>query len=294
MINITIPEINITVEKHSFEKIPDNTSGVYCLYNEEDKLLYIGKTRDLKRRAKEHFSGYSNMGDYSHNFYKCSCIYVISELDMDIYETYMINTLKPALNIEKVITYSIEDSIERYKRDTEVVLIKKSTNIRPLKDVKPLKSIDKIEQIKDFLKSKSKRNFLFFLIGVSTGLIGEVLIRLRVSDVNNLEFIKVGIKKYPISEELGKYIKTYIQDKNPDDYLFQSRNGKNKPITRGMATVFLREASEAIGMKTPISLLTLRRTFAYFHYKEYKDLEYLKSLLGHQEIGQTLKMLGRL
>ena len=65
-------------------------------YVENDKIIYIGKTVNLRRRIQEHskeekFKKHSDALVY---YFKCA-----SEADMTIYEIYYIYKYKPELNL---------------------------------------------------------------------------------------------------------------------------------------------------------------------------------------------------
>lgn len=108
LILINQPDIDFTFNCQDYKNYLTyikNKSGLYLIYNKEDELLYIGKAKNLYSRIISHLNGSSNLKDIYHNFYKVKMIFVNDPLYRELYETYMINTLKPLLNVEKVITY---------------------------------------------------------------------------------------------------------------------------------------------------------------------------------------------
>ena len=46
-----------------------------------------------------------------------------------------------------------------------------------------------------------------------------------------------------------------------DEYVFKSREGENKPITRQQVLNILKEAAEAVGIKENVGTHTLRKTW---------------------------------
>lgn len=78
---------------------------VYCFYDVDGNLLYIGKTTSLPKRIANHFSTtmienepWKKLVDLNNIvIYKC-----LTRADLDIYETYFINRLKPLYNKDKV------------------------------------------------------------------------------------------------------------------------------------------------------------------------------------------------
>lgn len=78
---------------------------IYFFYDKDKNLLYIGKTTALPKRLSAHFSSsvmedepWKTQVDKSNIVtYRCN-----TKTDLDIYETYLINKLKPIYNEEKV------------------------------------------------------------------------------------------------------------------------------------------------------------------------------------------------
>ena len=106
MIKIEVPAIEAIVTKKDISNIPD-VGGLYFLFNVKNELLYIGKAKSLKKRLTQHFYSWSsdNLVDVSHNISYATYCFCFDPVEREIYETYLINTRKPAWNIEKVFTY---------------------------------------------------------------------------------------------------------------------------------------------------------------------------------------------
>lgn len=116
-IKIEIPQYDIFVSIDNFILIPSKISGIYVFLNECGELMYIGKAKRLRERIQQHLSGTDKNSDsIFHNFKYVACIYVDSEVNREIYETYMINKLKPLLNVNKVYTYTSEKYNPKYNR----------------------------------------------------------------------------------------------------------------------------------------------------------------------------------
>ncbi|MFD2115353.1 nucleotide excision repair endonuclease [Paenibacillus yanchengensis] len=115
MINITIPEPNVTITKESnpeeshiygftaFHLITREKGGFFAFYNDKDELLFVGKARKLRPRIKKHFEDSVSVMKNHRNEVKKIEVYEIEDpVDREIYETYMINKFKAKYNIEKV------------------------------------------------------------------------------------------------------------------------------------------------------------------------------------------------
>lgn len=78
---------------------------------------------------------------------------------------------------------------------------------------------------------------------------------------------------------------------NDNEYLFQSRKGENEPITRVQAYRILNTVADKLGVEE-VGTHTLRKTFGYWHYKQYKDVIILQDIFNHSAPSITLKYIG--
>lgn len=166
-----------------------------------------------------------------------------------------------------------------------------------LREAQPIKEREKIEQIKTELLKKNYRNYMLFLICINTGLKINDILNLKVKHVKNDSYIIVEnsqyekAKKIPINRELKKEINRYIKNMKENTYIFQSQKGNNQPISRVQAYRILKEAGKKVGIEN-IGIQTLRKTFGYWHYKQYKDIALLQSYFNHSSPSITLKYIG--
>jgi excinuclease UvrABC nuclease subunit len=121
MIKIEIPQPEITITERQqnrkenepeikpiygfidFHLIPRDKGGIFLFYNINDELLFVGKARKLRQRIKKHFEdNVSPIKTHRDEVYRIDVCIVDEPMDREIYETYIINTLKSKYNIEKV------------------------------------------------------------------------------------------------------------------------------------------------------------------------------------------------
>lgn len=165
----------------------------------------------------------------------------------------------------------------------------------------PLKDKKQIELVKLYLKSKSIRNYLMFLIGISSALRISDILSLRIIDIYTgqkvREYIDVKEKKtgkrkrFATSPNLQKGIKEFIKAYNPEpeEYVFVSRKGSNKPITRQRAVQILTEALDMCGLSDiNFGSHGMRKTFTYHLWKKGTDISYLMRLLNHSSQREVL------
>ena len=176
---------------------------------------------------------------------------------------------------------------------------------------RPITTTEKVLDIQDYLKYSNYRNYVLFVVGVTTGYRAGDLVQLKVRDIKEAirrkEFeIFEGKKKNsknireknrkPRSVELipgvEKILKEYIKDKKDYEYIFQSRKGTNKHIGVQAISNILKEAGEYFGLQD-ITAHSMRKTYAYKLYIESgKDIVLVKELLGHSSIEETKKYIG--
>ncbi|MNC30443.1 excinuclease ABC subunit C [compost metagenome] len=116
MISITIPTPDVTIMKQEnpvlshiygftdFHLITREKGGIFMFYNDKDELLFVGKARKLRPRIKKHFEDtVSVMKPHRDEVTKIEVCIVEDPVDREIYETYIVNTLKAKYNVEKVL-----------------------------------------------------------------------------------------------------------------------------------------------------------------------------------------------
>ncbi len=163
--------------------------------------------------------------------------------------------------------------------------------------VNPIRDLDRVEAMKKYLKEKSDRNYILFVLGINSGLRISDILNLRVRDVKNkMTFVIIEQKtdkrkEIQMTPVLRREIRKYVEDKENDEYLFRSREGVNRPISRSMAYKILRDAAEYVGLEG-IGTHTLRKTFGYHFYQKYKDVVMLMDLFNHTEEKTTLRYIG--
>lgn len=168
--------------------------------------------------------------------------------------------------------------------------------------VEPIRDLEKLEEIKEELKKNGTRDYLMFLTGINSGMRVSDIVKLNVNDVRNsngtmkehitiIEKKTKKLKKFPLCNNLLVEIEKYIKNMEQDEFLFKSRKGKNKPITTTQAYRIIVNAGEKIGIKN-IGTHTMRKTFGYHHYKQFKDIVLLQEIFNHSCESITLRYIG--
>ncbi|WLR52451.1 tyrosine-type recombinase/integrase [Bacillus tianshenii] len=162
--------------------------------------------------------------------------------------------------------------------------------------VEPIRDMEKVEKVKAYLRNQSERNYILFFLGVSTGLRISDILALKVGDVKGTHLKMKELKtrkskKIRLTPQLGRDLRAFVEGKPDHHYVFRSREGSNKPISRSMAYKILRSAAEKHNLKD-IGTHTLRKTFGYHFYHQTKDVAMLQEIFNHSDPKITLRYIG--
>lgn len=154
----------------------------------------------------------------------------------------------------------------------------------------PIKDKNILESMKGHLKDQSTRNYLIFRVGLNLGLSVQDLLRIKIEDVLDKEIFgrdeKYGIR---ISPSLQKEIKDYVGERK-EGFLFLSSRGK--PLSRFQLYGILKGVARDAGFKGDVGSITLRKTFAYWAYKNRLIyLPLLSKYLNHHTVQYTLRYI---
>ena len=186
-----------------------------------------------------------------------------------------------------------------------------------MKSVEPIRDTKTIKNMRAILKSQSIRNELLFILGINVGLRISDILKLIVRDLTKsntkapkdyviiTEIKTRKIKKFYIGDIVKKVIENYMKENNNpefDTYIFLSKKGVNRPITRQQAYRIINNAAELLGIVErndkgnlihgEIGTHTLRKTFGYHSFQNGTSLELLMDLFNHSSKTQTLRYIG--
>ena len=173
-----------------------------------------------------------------------------------------------------------------------------------VKKVEPIRELDDIERMKNFLKSKSERNYVLIMCGLYSGMRISDIIPLQVKHVTSdrIEVTekKTGkVKRFAINPELRKALNHYIKTNELQgyDYLFPSKKKVRTDgvrithIGRVAAYQILKQAAEHVGLKN-IGTHSMRKSFGYHHYRKNQNVAILMELFNHSSPDITLDYIG--
>lgn len=161
--------------------------------------------------------------------------------------------------------------------------------------VEPIRDKRKITAIANILKKQSERNYILFLLGISTGARISDILSLKKRNVSD-ECISVREKK---TRKFNKFyfiptyrdiILGYVSTLDDNDYLFSTN--RQQPMTRQNAYHIINKASRQVGIKFSVGCHTMRKTFGYWYYKSTKDIATLMLIFNHSDESVTLRYIG--
>lgn len=162
--------------------------------------------------------------------------------------------------------------------------------------VEPIRDKLQIKAVEDYLAKKNKRNRLLFALGTNSGLRVSDILNLNIADVKNKTHIEIKeqktgkYKKFPINSKLKALIKDFIHDRDDTEPLFLSQ--KCARLDRSQVYRMLNNACKAVGVDVNIGTHSMRKSFGYHHYKQFKDVAMLQMIFNHSSPNITLRYIG--
>ena len=156
----------------------------------------------------------------------------------------------------------------------------------------PIKDKEIIHKMKDLFLNKGEiRGYLLFVLSINTGIYLKDLLKIRVRDVKNKQYLKIGVNKVvPLSNEIQEIIKKAIKGCKLDTPLFRGKVGQR--LDRTSAFYIFKTTCVELGVADKYSVLSWRKTFAYHYYQKYKDISYLMWSFNQRSVEQALKFIG--
>jgi len=172
------------------------------------------------------------------------------------------------------------------------------TDFRRKKDVRALRNIAEIENMKWALRSRcSERDYIIFVMGINSGMRCGDIVKFRIEDIRGKKDIKITEKKTgkvriiylsAVYKELNAYIDSMGRG---EGWLFPSRKGGGH-ISVVQVYRRLRMAAEWADIETGVGTHTMRKTHAKFLYNKTKNPEIVMNVLNHSSWGVTRRYVG--
>ena len=162
--------------------------------------------------------------------------------------------------------------------------------------VEPIRSKKDIKKLVDWLKNYNPMYAVLFMVGINSGLRISDILSLNVGDVCNQEYISIReqktqkYKKFPLKEEVKNILDVYCKDKELSEPLFASKRGCRLDRTQVYRVIKL--ACKDLDINANVGTHTMRKTFGYHHYKQFKDIAILQAIFNHSSPEVTKRYIG--
>lgn len=174
----------------------------------------------------------------------------------------------------------------------------------------PIRNPIQLQEFKQYYSGEkpNTRNYTLCILGLNTALRITDVLHLKWGDVYDfsekkcLSHVTVTEQKTgklnvialnnTIAETLSNYFSTFPASPTAEEYLFQSRKGKNHPISRSQAFRIIKEAAQAVGLNRHVSCHSLRKTFGYHAWQQGISPVLLMNVYNHSSFQVTKRYLG--
>ena len=162
--------------------------------------------------------------------------------------------------------------------------------------VEPIRNKKDIQKVEKILAKQGARELLLFVIGTNCGLRISDILNLNVGDVRNKSHIQITekktgkFKKFPINAKLKPLLEEFIKDRKNNEPLFLSHWGHR--LDRVTAYYIIRNACEKANLQEKIGTHSMRKSFGYHHYQQFKDVVILQKIFNHSSPQITLRYIG--
>lgn len=164
------------------------------------------------------------------------------------------------------------------------------TTVEPIRNKKDIQKVEKI------LAKQGARELLLFVIGTNCGLRISDILNLNVGDIRNKSHIQITekktgkFKKFPINTKLKPLLEEFIKSRKNDEPLFLSHWGHR--LDRVTAYYIIRNACKKAKLQEKIGTHSMRKSFGYHHYQQFKDVVILQKIFNHSSPQITLRYIG--
>lgn len=174
-----------------------------------------------------------------------------------------------------------------------------------MKSMDPIRDLKKVEAMKIYLRGKNIRDYTLFVLGINIALRISDLLRLKWYDVlkNHKTFKDISIiegktkkarqiKLNKISRKALSELLNSLGVYSLDDFIFKSREGSMKAISRQQALIIFKNAAKAVGINDNVGTHTLRKTWGYHAWKKGFNPALIMETLNHSNLTVTKRYLG--
>jgi site-specific recombinase XerD len=176
-------------------------------------------------------------------------------------------------------------------RPLETTKIPSHKNNRPIPDILTKEEVGKLLQATKSLRDKA---LLATIYGSGIRISEAVSLKVQDIDSANMQLLirngKGGKDRFAILSDASlALLRAYWKESRPTGWLFSSvsHNKTGSHLTKRAALDIFHEAAAAAGITKPVTVHTLRHSFATHLLEDGVDLFHIKQLLGHANVSTT-------
>ncbi|MFW6172354.1 MAG: site-specific tyrosine recombinase/integron integrase [Elusimicrobiota bacterium] len=201
---------------------------------------------------------------------------------------------------EEISSPSVARLLAAIKSFYKYLMVDNIINKSPAQDIESPRLDQKLPVVLNYSEveriiqqSQSLKERLIMELFYATGMRVTEMIKLKIEDIDLQDnWIKVygkgGKERFvPITKQVTKLIKKYINQKNLDYSSFLLENSKKKHLTREAVWKIIKKNSKKAGIKKTVTPHTFRHSFATHLLENGADLRTIQVLLGHSNIDTT-------
>lgn len=169
--------------------------------------------------------------------------------------------------------------------------------------VEPIKSTEDLNKVLNYLKQKENiKYWLIFKIGLYSGLRVSDILALNIDDVENSDYVEIvekktgKHKKFPLNKELQEDIKYYLfirkKQWSIDEFEPLFIGKMHSRLDRSQVYRIICRACANCNINGNFGTHTMRKTFGYHHYQQFKDVALLQKIFNHSAPSITLRYIG--
>lgn len=265
-----------------------NFNQVQLLDEDYQNLTKYGRYLKTNRYSESTITNYTSIVVFYLKFLRIKNIRVIEAISITQFNYEFVVKPNKSISYQNVIINALKTYFKYLELDVEVALVE-----RPRKE-KRLPVILSSEEVKRILECTTniKHKALLSLV-YSAGLRISEALHLKLKDIDSVRML-IHVKnakgkkdRYTLlSEKVLILLREYYTIYTPKDYLFEGQY--SEMYSDRSAQVVLKKSATKAGIKKPITLHSLRHSFATHLLENGTDIRYIQNLLGHSSPKTTM------
>lgn len=162
--------------------------------------------------------------------------------------------------------------------------------------VEPIRSKEDIKKILGWFHDNYPKYEVIFQLGINSGLRVSDILKLKVEDVIDTDFVRLREKKtgkykmFPLRADIKKLLALYTKNRKLSEPIFMGNKGAK--LDRSQVYRMINRACTALGIEGNVGTHTMRKTFGYHHYKQFRDIALLQTIFNHSSPQITMRYIG--